>query len=168
MVRSVGAHPLADTQRSFDMRWIVLIVAAALFVGASAGLAHSPDGSRWVSTGALGMITFSGCLWSLAFRRRREIATAAARPDSLERAAVVRAQAGAFVDAVVLGVALGASFWLFELGRYGWALVVLYLFVAIVDFWLRAVMRLAGLAGEGAWRGVPLRSGRERPSTPGR
>jgi hypothetical protein len=150
------------------MRWIVLLVAAAAFVGASAGLAHSPDGSGWVSTGALGMVTFSGCLWSLAFRRRREIATAAARPDSIERTVVVRAQAGAFVDAVVLGVALGASFWLFELGRHAGALVVLYLFVVIVDFWLRAVMRLAGLAGQGPWRGVPVNSGHERPSTPGR
>jgi len=57
------------------------------------------------------------------------------------------ARAGAFVDSLVIGVALGACFWVFDLGPYAGALVTLYLVVVIADFWLRYAVRLASVRG---------------------
>ena len=59
----------------------------------------------------------------------------------------IDARAGAFVDSLVIGVALGACFWVFDLGPYAGALVTLYLVVVIADFWLRYAVRLASVRG---------------------
>lgn len=126
-------------------RRIFYVIMAVALIGSSAWLAASPDGARWLPASASGLIIFTGALGTLAFRRRAERAARTGHADSVEKNVALDAQAGAFIDALVVGVALVACLWLFNFEAHAGVLVTLYLVVLIADFWLRYLMRLSAV-----------------------
>jgi hypothetical protein len=126
-------------------RWIFYLIMAGVLVGTCAWLAATPDGARWLPASASGLVILVGALGTMVFRRRGERAARTGRADSVEKNIALDARAGVFVDALVVGAALSACLWLFDLEGYAGVLLVLYLVVLIADFWLRYLMRLSAL-----------------------
>jgi len=124
------------------MRWIFYLATAGALIGSTAWFAASPDGTKWMPTLASALVVFIGAVGTLTFRRRKERMTRSAHADSVERNFALHAQAKTFIDALVIGVALSACLWLFNLEAYAGALVTLYLGVITADFWLRYAIRM--------------------------
>jgi len=122
-------------------------VAGVALIASSAGLAASADQARCIYAALSGLIVLIGVLGRMSFRRRSEGAARTSPADSAEGSVTLHSRAGAIVDSVVIGVGLGACFWVFDLGPYAGALVTLYLVVVIADFWLRYSVRLAAVRG---------------------
>lgn len=128
-------------------RWTFYVVAGVALITSSAWLSASADEARWIPATVSALIVFVGALGTFALRCHSERAARTARADSVERGVALDARAGAFVDSLVIGVGLGACFWVFDLGLYAGALVTLYLVVVIADFWLRYAVRLSAVRG---------------------
>ena len=124
------------------MRWTFYLVTAAALICSTAWLSASPDGTRWMPASASALVVFIGAVGTLALRRRREDSSRTEDSDSVERDLALQAQAKTFIDALVVGAALSACLWLFDLAAYAGALVTLYLGVITADFWLRYAVRL--------------------------
>jgi len=124
------------------MRWTFYLVTAAALIGSTAWLSASPDGTRWMPASASALVVFIGAVGTLALRRRRENSSRTGGSYSARRDLALQAQAKTFIDALVVGAALSACLWLFDLAAHAGALVTLYLGVITADFWLRYAVRL--------------------------
>jgi cytochrome c biogenesis protein CcdA len=129
------------------MRWIFYLVTTGALAGFAAWLAASPDRATWLPAVASGLVVFLGAVGTVGLRRRREAVTRSAHTDSVERDFAIQTQAKTFIDALVLGVALAACLWMFDLEAHAAALVTLYVVVIVADFWLRYALRLDAVRG---------------------
>ncbi len=120
--------------------YIVVFVVISGAVGGLGGVAREADAAPWVSFG-LTVLQFllivGGGLGINLLRRRIERRERTAAPDSLERQAAVQAQAKAFIDLLILTLAVGCLLVVFPTQTNpGWVLIGLVV-VLVADFWVR-------------------------------
>lgn len=123
------------------MRRFVLIMIFAIVLAAMAsllGLAEvtQADWPRWA---AYAMIPATG-LSVMAWRRAREKVTRSSAEEGVEAVIDQAARAAVFRDLlVVVSVMLPLSLWLDQVAPWAWLMLVML--VAVIDYWVRVMLR---------------------------
>jgi len=120
--------------------YIIVFVVLCAVVGGLAGTAREADAAPWAATGLSALqflVIVGGALGMGLLRKRTERRERTAAADGFERQAATRAQAGAFIDLLILTTVAGCLFIVFPAQTNpAWALIGLVV-VLVADFWVR-------------------------------
>lgn len=126
--------------RFLYIAYIVVLVVLCGAAGGFAGAARDADVAPWVPvalTALQFLLIVGGALGAGLLRKRTERRERTAAPDSFERQAAVQAQAKAFLDLLILTLAVGCLFVVFPTQTNpAWVLIGLVV-VLVADFWVR-------------------------------
>jgi hypothetical protein len=136
---------LYSQRRIMKPYWVLAALVAIGIAGVATWQASISEGESLIPPAiAMGGVVIAAGIGSLLIRRRRERRDLSMEPDSVERQAMIEAQAGAFRDSLVVGVALGAAMLFWNPWPASLAILVL-LAVLLVDFNVRFARNKAGM-----------------------
>lgn len=137
---------------------VLVVIGVLAAVGLSAWSAStSSEAVQLISRILLAVVVFGGGIGSLLIRKRRERAELSAEDDSVEVAWALRARSHAFVDTLVIALAVALAWILLGLQFNAAFALVFVVVLALVAFWARYMIAKRHWIAEGTNHAEPRR-----------